>query len=336
MDIVFEGSLSKNWGMKDVLNSVLKEQDLPWSMLRISSAGSPIQGKILISNCQYVVAAFCTGSPHDVDPYEALRTTLAMSEGTFAFLALTEKEAANFDHSLYIAVDRLMESITELPTQSTDLFDEKGLLDRIFGNRANQLLAEDNEDPKQGNAEIDFSAPPTESTVEPVSNSRNYSTNLGIPGKSAEEVAFTDLAFNRAGSAVQCLRRSAEYPVPKIDGPAPQLAPIAAWNMLEPFIETAQTVSGVRAAMVPAFSQTAAEQRISLGRLRSLPNHANGKFTWQRMWYELRALQWLPLFLFIVGLASFIAPQIWPTGGNDGWFRQEKIQEAATPAAQVH
>lgn len=86
MDVVFEGSLSKNRGMKDVLNSVLQEQDLPWSMLRISSAGSPTQGKILLSNCQYVVAAFCTGSPHDVDPYEALRTTLSMSEGTFAFL----------------------------------------------------------------------------------------------------------------------------------------------------------------------------------------------------------------------------------------------------------
>ena len=317
--------------MKDVLNSVLKEEGLAWSMLRISSANSPTQGKILISDCKYVVAAFCSGSAHDADPYEALRTTLAMTEGTYAFLALSDLEAANFDQSLYIAVDRLMDSITKLPTQSSELFDEKGLLDRIFGDKAQLLQQDENEDPNQNVGTIDFSAAPEERfSAEPAQN-----LPIEPPLKSAEEVAFTDLAFNRVAQA-PCLRRSAEYSVPKIDGPAMQVAPIASWNMLEPFVDAAQTISGVRVATVTGLSHSAAEQRISLGRLRSLPNNANGKFSWQRIWYELRALQWLPLFLLLIGLASFIAPQVWSTGGNDGGYRHEPVRQAAMPSAQVH
>lgn len=319
-----------------------------------------MQGKILIANCQYVIAAFCTGCPHDADPYEALRTTLSMTEGTFAFLALSEKEAANFDHSLYIAIERLMDSLTKMPVESNELFDEKGLLDRIFGNKANLLKQEENNDPQQDSGELDFNAAPEKSSeqepaigpfaqaksrqdaavagIEPLipqSRQEAFASVVAGENRSAEEIAFTDLAFNRTTATGQCLRRSAEYPVPKIEGQAPQAAPIASFKMLEPFIDSAQAISGV-GTISPGFSQTAAEQRISLGRLRSLPSHANGKFSWQRLWYELRALQWLPLFLLLVGLASFIAPQIWPTGGNDGLFRQEKVRAAATPAAQVH
>lgn len=334
MDIVFEGSLSKTWGMKDVLNSILQEPGITWSMLRISASGSQMQGKILISNCQYVVASFCTGSPHDVDPYEALRTTLSMNEGTFAFLALSELEAANFDQSLYIALDRLIESVAKLPSQSSELFDEKGLLDRIFGNKSHLLKDEENNDPQQNSEKIESiveeSFAPDEK-IEPV----NAPAPTGpVQIKSVEEIAFTDRAFNRASAPAQCLRRSAEYPVPKISA-GPELAPIAAWSMLEPYLDSAQTVSAVRVPMVPGFNQSAAEQRVSFERLRSLPSHANGKLSWQRLWYELRALQWLPLFLFLIGLASFLAPQLWPTGGNDG-FRQERIRAAATPQAQVH
>lgn len=300
MDVVFEGSLTKSWGIKDVLKTVMEEKDLPWSVLRISNSEKRIQGKILVANSNYIVGAFCTGSASDTDSYESLRTVLTLSEGVFALLALSESESKNFDHSLYISIDRILDTLGSLPSDSAELFDEKGLLDKVFGDDAEELSFE-----------------PTKERYACMKNQVDSQAFRRFR-KSIEKKTVLPIADNSTA--------------PPVPGSMVELSPLAMWDTMEPLFDNGSTTSS-SSPMIPGFVQ-ADDQRASLGRLRTLPQKSS-IFNLKKIWHELRAFQWLPLILLLIGIASFVAPQVWPTGGIESR-SSDKLQEAARPGTTIN
>ena len=132
MDIIFEGALSGTWGMKDVLQAVLDVPNVSDGVLRISCPAANIQGKIFIAEASHIVGASCTGCP-PAEAYESLRTLLEINEGSFVFADVSSQIHAEIDHSLFISISRILETLPHLPQSASELFDERTLLNKIFG-----------------------------------------------------------------------------------------------------------------------------------------------------------------------------------------------------------
>lgn len=139
VDVVFEGSLSKSWGMKDVLQAILAVPNVPFGLLRVSSTCASLQGKILISNSSHIVGA-SSSFKTDRDAYDALRSILELKDGTFAYLDYLSdlNDPIEMDRSLYISISHVLDTIPQLPDDSSLVFDQQGLLDSIFGPAAEQ------------------------------------------------------------------------------------------------------------------------------------------------------------------------------------------------------
>lgn len=133
MDVIFEGSLSESWGIHDVLRTIIEVPNVPFGLLRVSSPEKNIQGKILVGDSTHIVGASCTGVPLSVDPYEAVRTMLELQEGNVAYLDLATDAIDGMDRSLFICISRVLEALPRLPENPTHMFDERTLLDKIFG-----------------------------------------------------------------------------------------------------------------------------------------------------------------------------------------------------------
>lgn len=142
MDVVFEGALSKSWGMKDVLKAVMEVPNVPYGVLRVSCPKKELQGKILISQSRHVVGASSSSNNKDLDAYDALRSLIEITEGNFAYLDLASDSATDFDQSLFICIERLLDLMPELPLAAGQLFDEKSLLDKVFGEESTSPYAE--------------------------------------------------------------------------------------------------------------------------------------------------------------------------------------------------
>ena len=141
VDLVFEGSLSRAWGIKDALGAVLGVSDLAYGVLRLSSLQNDLHGKVLVSKSSHIVGARCNKS---TDAYESLRLLLSLQQGNFAFLDLSA-EPVDFDQSLFISIAAVLRRLPNLPDAASELFDQESLLDRVFGDSA-QDRSEETED----------------------------------------------------------------------------------------------------------------------------------------------------------------------------------------------
>jgi hypothetical protein len=138
VDVVFEGALSKSWGMGDVLHAVSSVENLPFGILRITSPGSNVSGRLAISQGKYIVGATAaegqsTTTEAQEHGYSAVRKLLAARDGNFAFLDTGGAPMQDFSDSLYISIEKVMTLLDRLPDNPADLFDEKSLLDQVFG-----------------------------------------------------------------------------------------------------------------------------------------------------------------------------------------------------------
>lgn len=131
MDLIFEGRLSDQVAMKDVL---LRIKALPapgLKILRINRQRDGLNGKIAIDGGKYVTAAsvidsFETG-------YSALRLLLSIDEGNFALLNAKPGDSIELQPNLHIEIDQLVKTMPHLPDSPAKLFDERALLDKVFG-----------------------------------------------------------------------------------------------------------------------------------------------------------------------------------------------------------
>jgi hypothetical protein len=128
--------------MQDVLKAIMGVDNQPFGILRISSPTSRLSGRLAIADGAYIVGAVSADdlTPEELDSgYLAVRKLLSASEGNFAFLDTDGKRPTDMDGSLYLSIDRLMPLLPQLPEDPGELFDEKSLLDKVFGPDGNLL-----------------------------------------------------------------------------------------------------------------------------------------------------------------------------------------------------
>lgn len=131
MDLIFEGRLSDQIAMKDILLRIKSEPTPGMKILRINRQRDGLVGKIAFDGGKYVTAASVVDSIET--GYTALRLLLSVSDGNFALLNAKPGDSIELQPNLHIEIDQLLKSMPHLPDSPNKLFDERALLDRVFG-----------------------------------------------------------------------------------------------------------------------------------------------------------------------------------------------------------
>ncbi len=131
MDLIFEGRLSDQIAMKDVLLRVKTEPTPGMKILRINRQRDGLAGKIAIDGGKYVTAASVVDSVET--GYTALRLLLSVNEGNFTLLNAKAGDSIELQPNLHIEIDMLLKTMPHLPDNPSKLFDERALLDKVFG-----------------------------------------------------------------------------------------------------------------------------------------------------------------------------------------------------------
>lgn len=129
MDLVFEGKLSSSWGMKDLLKAVQEVPGIEMGLLRLTALN--FSGKILISQSKHIVGASGSDGSSGYDP---LRSLLELEDAGFAYLDSSLQAPAEPEQTLYIKIEHLRLLMPGMQNLE-ELFDQKALLDRIFGDK---------------------------------------------------------------------------------------------------------------------------------------------------------------------------------------------------------
>lgn len=128
--------------MQDVLKAVMGVDNQPFGILRITSLSGHLSGRLAIARGSYIVGAVAADDLHPegvASGYDAVRKLLLSSDGNFAFLDSAGKHPSDMDDSLYISIDRIVGLMPDLPEDASRLFDEKSLLDKVFGPDGSQI-----------------------------------------------------------------------------------------------------------------------------------------------------------------------------------------------------
>lgn len=130
MDLIFEGRLSDQLSTRELLKRIAARNSRGRTFLRFSNSSEALEGAILISDCRFVTAAGIFSG--DDSGYSALRKLLALKDSHFAVLAASDHENTGLDASMSIDLDRLIKAHPDLPSEASELFNERALLDRVF------------------------------------------------------------------------------------------------------------------------------------------------------------------------------------------------------------
>lgn len=131
MDVIFEGRLSNRLTIKEILQRIASQGAPGVRILRISGMEPEHGGRIVISQDRYVTAAGLSQSTEI--GYSALRKLLGITEGNFAYLNTGKHDFIDLEPNLNIELYRLIDTMPHLPESAAQLFDERSLLDKIFG-----------------------------------------------------------------------------------------------------------------------------------------------------------------------------------------------------------
>jgi hypothetical protein len=131
VDVVLEGQLAADWSIKEVLQTISSLSNVELGVLRIASSASAVNGRLAVTRGRFVIGAKMTDTAES--GYDAVRKLLSVQTGNFAFLDTSGAPPPDMDQSLHISIGRLLEALPELPAGPEELFDEKALLDEVFG-----------------------------------------------------------------------------------------------------------------------------------------------------------------------------------------------------------
>lgn len=131
VDLIFEGRLSDQIAMRDVLLRIRTDPTPGMKILRINRQRDGLDGKIAFDGGKYVTAASVVDSLET--GYTALKLLLSVSEGNFALLNAQPGDSIEMQPNLHIEIDQLLKTMPHLPDNPSQLFDERAILDKIFG-----------------------------------------------------------------------------------------------------------------------------------------------------------------------------------------------------------
>jgi hypothetical protein len=258
--------------MKDVLQAIRELPNVRLGLLRISCSSKAIQGKILFSQSRHILGASCSGEELAEETYEGLKALLQVKEGNFAFLDISD-DLSEIEQSLFIDINRVLECWPQLPQHSCELFDQSGLLDKVFG----QSCQTEAQQPQAIQPALALNIAP-----------RNQKTRKTETAPLSKPVVAPPIT---QWNVVEALFEN------------PQAAHTD-------HAECPVKGGSVGGSMIPNFVQTADEQRSSMNRLRALPESSVQPPQWQRLIKETPPVKWILAALGLSLLVFMLAQQI--------------------------
>ncbi len=133
MDVIFEGRLSQEVSIRQVLQQIFDQAHAGRTILRLTAlkGGDDFTGRILLSDGRHIVAA--SVGENRILGYPALKATLDRLDCSFALLRVSPNDNLDLGTTLNIDLQRIITLLPNLPDSPAGLFDEKGLLDKLFG-----------------------------------------------------------------------------------------------------------------------------------------------------------------------------------------------------------
>jgi hypothetical protein len=117
--------------MADVLRGVMAVENQRYGILRISSPGANVSGRLAIAESKFIVGGLLSDGTEG--GYGAVRRLLLAEDGNFAYLDTGGQKPQDFDQGLYISLAKMSDIWPNLPEDPNQLFDEESLLDKVFG-----------------------------------------------------------------------------------------------------------------------------------------------------------------------------------------------------------
>jgi len=131
VEVIIEGQLSGKHSIREVLRDITRQAAVERGILRIACPGKNLNGRLALARGRYIVGA-CVSDSNE-SGYAAVKRLLMVQEGNFAFLDAGGEHPADVNQSLYVSIERLLDLLPNLPDSPVELFDEKSLLDEVFG-----------------------------------------------------------------------------------------------------------------------------------------------------------------------------------------------------------
>jgi hypothetical protein len=113
VDIVIEGKITTDEGMADILQTVIDLKNLPNAILRLTSLGDEIQGRIAFAQGGYILGGRVNNT--DETGYPAVRKLLSITEGNYAILDPGRTHVADVNQTLWIKASRVLDYLPTLP-----------------------------------------------------------------------------------------------------------------------------------------------------------------------------------------------------------------------------
>jgi len=134
LDVVFEGRLTDEVQLKNVLLKILEKRPSGNLLLRIATTARDCDGKICIVDGRFITAAIIANTKEN--GYAAVRKLLSIEQGNFACLRPSPDDSLSIPYSLNIELEKVIPLVPNLPESPNGLHDEKSLLDKVFGSNA--------------------------------------------------------------------------------------------------------------------------------------------------------------------------------------------------------
>lgn len=134
MDVVFEGRLTDEVQLKNVLQKILEKRPSGNLLLRVATSARDLDGKLCIVDGRFITAAIISNTREN--GYSAVRRLLSIEEGNFACLRPSPDDSLSIPYSLNIELEKIIPLVPNLPESANGLHDEKSLLDKVFGSNA--------------------------------------------------------------------------------------------------------------------------------------------------------------------------------------------------------
>jgi hypothetical protein len=113
VDIVIEGKITADEGMADIVQTVIDLKNLPNAILRLTSAGDEVQGRIAFAQGGYILGGRVNNT--DETGYPAVRKLLAITAGNYAILDPGRTHVSDVNQTLWIKASRVLDYLPTLP-----------------------------------------------------------------------------------------------------------------------------------------------------------------------------------------------------------------------------
>jgi hypothetical protein len=130
MNTIFEGTLSYECRISNILKKIRQRSSSGLCLLSLSSPDQQTDGIVSIRDCRFITGAILTAE--GVTGYAALKKLLSLALGSYSLSQLDVNQLAEFDQDINLDLDRVIAVVPSLPENLSELFDQASLLDKVF------------------------------------------------------------------------------------------------------------------------------------------------------------------------------------------------------------